>query len=284
MPDFSAVDSPNSDQRHAWDGTSGAFWAERAEHFDRGMAGYHEELLKAAAISPDSTILDIGCGCGQLTRDAARIAHRGSVLGVDLSSAMLEHGRTLAASGNVNNVSFVQADAQVYNFDPSGFDIAVSRHGTMFFADPTAAFTNIASALRPGGRLVQLTWQPLDRNEGIQTFRTIASGGRHLPPPPPEAPSPFALSDPDRVTHTLHAAGFGDIEMTSLTMPMYYGRNTDDAFNFIAAHFAAAFDELADTARARAHDTLRANIAQHLTDQGVFYGAAHWLIAARKNG
>jgi SAM-dependent methyltransferase len=282
MTDTPAVDSSNTDQFRSWDGAGGAFWTERAERFDQGMAGYHGELLKAASIQQDSVILDIGCGSGQVTRDAARIADEGSALGVDLSSTLLDLARTLAAKDQLINATFVQADAQVHDLGESRFDVAVSRHGTMFFGDRQAAFANIARAIRPGGRFVQLTWQPLDRNEGISTFRTIASGGRELPPPPPEAPTPFSLSNPDRVRQLLRGAGFVDVEMTDLTVPMYYGRDVDDAFDFIANHFASAFDQLDDESRARALDTLKVNIADHLTDQGVLYGAAHWLIHARR--
>ncbi|PRX45010.1 ubiquinone/menaquinone biosynthesis C-methylase UbiE [Prauserella shujinwangii] len=277
-----AVDSSNADQLRSWDGASGAFWTERAERFDQGMAGYHDTLLRAAGIRPDSVVLDIGCGSGQVTRDAARIAREGSALGVDLSSTLLALARTLAAKDQLTNAMFVQADAQVHDFGAARFDVAVSRHGTMFFGDRQAAFANIARAIRPGGRFVQLTWQALDRNEGISTFRTIASGGRELPPPPPEAPTPFSLSDPDRVRQLLRGAGFVDVEMTGLTAPMYYGRDVDDAFHFIASHFASAFGQLDDESRVRALDALKADIADHLTDRGVLYGAAHWLIHARR--
>ncbi|TDD40697.1 class I SAM-dependent methyltransferase [Saccharopolyspora elongata] len=280
MSDTPKVDSSNTDQFRSWDGGSGAFWTERAQRFDQGISGYHGELLNAADIQQDSLVLDIGCGSGQVTRDAARIAHEGSALGVDLSSTLLDLARTLAVKDQLYNATFVQADAQVHDFGESRFDIAVGRHGTMFFGDRQAAFANIARAIRPGGRFVQLTWQALDRNESISTFRTIASGGRELPPPPPEAPTPFSLSDPDRVRQLLRGAGFVDIEMTGLTIPMYYGRDVDDAFDFIANHFASAFGQLDDESRAL--DTLRGNIADHLTDRGVLYGAAHWLVQARR--
>lgn len=284
MTDTPAVDSSNTEQLRSGDGGSGAFWTERAERFDQGVAGYHGDLVKAAGIQQDSVILDIGCGTGQVTRDAARIAHQGSALGVDLSSAQLDLARALAAKDQLTNATFVQADAQVHDFGESRFDVAVSRHGTMFFGDREAAFANIARAVRPGGRFVQLTWQALDRNEGISTFRIIASGGRELPPPPPppEAPTPFSLSDPDRVRQLLCGAGFVDVEMTGLTVPMYYGRDVDDAFDFIADHFASAFGQLDDESRARALDTLKVNIADHLTDRGVLYATAHWLIHARR--
>ncbi|TVT52780.1 methyltransferase domain-containing protein [Amycolatopsis rhizosphaerae] len=282
MTAIPAVDSSNTDQFRSWDGAGGAFWAERAERFDQGIAGYHGELVKAAGLRRDSVVLDIGCGSGQVTRDAARIASEGSALGVDLSSPLLELARTLAAKDQLANATFVQADAQVHDFGESRFDVAVSRHGTMFFGDHQAAFANIARALKPGGRFVQLTWQALDRNEGIRTFRTIASGGRELPPPPPGAPSPFSLSDPGRVRRLLGGAGFTDVSMTGLTVPMYYGRDVDDAFDFVAHQFASAFGQLDGESRARALDTLKADLAAHLTDRGVLYSAAHWLIHARR--
>lgn len=282
MSQISALDPTNVDQFHSWDGTNGVFWSAHAGRFDQGMASFHGELLKAAEIAEDSEVLDIGCGAGQTTRDAARIACSGSAFGVDLSSPLLEVARKLSAKEHVANVSFAQADAQVHDFGTAQFDVAVSRHGTMFFGDPLAAFANIARAMRPGGRLAQLVWQPLDRNEGISTFRRIAAGGRDSPPPPPQCPSPFSLSDPDRVHQLLRSAGFVDIEMTGISAPMYYGADVDDAFNFIVAHNAPALTELDDQRRASALQALWNSIAEHLTDRGVFYDSAHWLICARR--
>jgi SAM-dependent methyltransferase len=282
MSDTPFVDASNIAQLRSWDGDGGAFRVQYADRFDQGMAGYHGTLLAAADLQPDSATLDIGCGSGQVTRDAARNAPDGSALGVDLSSPMLDLARARAAREGLANATFVQADAQVHDLGEARFDRAVSRHGTMFFGDRQAAFANIARALRPGGRFVQLTWQPIDRNEGIRTFRTIAAGGRELPPPPPDAPSPFSMSDPDRVRRLLRETGFADVELTSLTVPMYYGRDVDDAFDFISTNFASSFDQLADDARDRALDALTDNIAEHLTEDGVHYSAAHWLIQARR--
>src|SRR5205807_1853713 len=100
-------------------------------------------------IGPDDAVLDIGCGNGQLTRQAARRAKRAS--GVDLSEPMLTTARTRAAQEGVGNVDFYQGDAQVYPFESDSLDVALSRFGVMFFADPVAAFGNVHRALRAGG-------------------------------------------------------------------------------------------------------------------------------------
>ncbi|SDY05632.1 Ubiquinone/menaquinone biosynthesis C-methylase UbiE [Amycolatopsis xylanica] len=281
MAETPNVDASNSDQLAMWDGGSGTFWTARADRFNEGMAGYHGTLVKAAGFQPDSRVLDVGCGSGQLTRDAARAAYDGSAVGVDLSKAQLELARALAIGEQLPNATFLQVDAQVHDFGEARFDIAVSRHGTMFFGDRRAAFSNIARAIKPGGRFVQLTWQPVDRNEGLTTFRTIAAGGKAVPPPPAEAPTPFSLSDPDRVRALMSEAGFVDIELTGLTVPMYYGSDVDDAYDFIADGFS--YEKLDDDVRDSAIDALRADIAAHLTEEGVFYNAAHWLIEARRS-
>ena len=80
------IDPTNEEQARAWDGGEGAFWAANADRFDVVMAGYEHPFLEAAGIAASDRVLDVGCGTGQTTRDAAREAASGSALGVDLSS------------------------------------------------------------------------------------------------------------------------------------------------------------------------------------------------------
>ncbi|WP_433264138.1 class I SAM-dependent methyltransferase [Actinosynnema sp. CS-041913] len=282
MSDFTEVrvDPSNSRQLDAWDGDQGALWADRAERFDDGVARYHHRLLDVAAVEPTSRVLDIGCGTGKTTRDAAR--RGGSALGVDLSSRMIDLARRQAEREHVSNVSFEQADAQVHPFPEAGFDLAVSRHGSMFFGDPVAAFANITRALRPGGRLVLLTWQPMARNEFVTAFRTALAAGRDLPAPPPDAPGPFSLSDPERVRRLLASAGLVDIRLDGLSEPMYFGRDVADAFAFVSRQHGGSVQDLDADTRARALAGLRSSLAAHETDEGVWYDSAAWLIEARR--
>src|SRR5947208_10200043 len=193
------IDPTNADQARAWDGDQGAYWADNAERFDRSVAGYHRPFMAAARVSPPDRVLDIGCGTGQTTRDAARSAGAGTALGIDLSARMVAYARELATREGVANAAFEQADAQVQPFTTESFDVAISRTGAMFFGNPVVALTNVARALRPDGRLVMLTWQALPANEWIRELSGALAAGRSLPTPPPGAPGPFALSDPDRV-------------------------------------------------------------------------------------
>src|SRR3989442_1096009 len=178
------VDPSNADQAREWDGEGGAFWAAHARRFDEAVAAHHRRFLDAAAIEATDRVLAIGCGSGQTTRDVARSAPRGWALGVDLSSQMIELARGLARAEGLANATFEQADAQVHRFQPASFDVAISRTGAMFFGDAVAAFTNIAGALRLGGRLALLTWRTVPENEWIPEFVTALAAGRDLPTPP----------------------------------------------------------------------------------------------------
>ena len=151
----------NTEQLAAWDGDEGAHWSTHEERYDAAARVYSELLVDLAAVEPDEQVLDLGCGCGTSTRDAARAAFDGAAVGIDLSSQMLDVARRRAAEEGLDNVSFVHGDAQVHEFPPAAFDVVISRFGAMFFADPVAAFANVGDAMRPGGRVALIAWQEL---------------------------------------------------------------------------------------------------------------------------
>jgi SAM-dependent methyltransferase len=276
------VDPSNTEQAKAWDGDEGAYWAAHAEHFDRTVAGYHLPFLEAAAISTSEQVLDIGCGTGQTTRDAARRASAGGALGVDLSTEMIGLARRRATTEGLPNARFEQADAQIYPFGQGSFDVAISRTGAMFFGDPDAAFVNIARALRSGGRLALLSWQPLPANEWVTELTAALAAGQNLPVPPPEAPGPFALADPGRVRQLLTGAGFTSIEIDPMQAPMWFGADADDAHTFALGLLGWMLEGLDQDRRAQALAALRATVAAHTTADGVVYTSGAWLIRAQR--
>ncbi len=276
------VDPSNAEQAKAWDGEEGAYWADNAGRFDRAVAAHHRPFMAAAGVEASDVVLDIGCGTGQTTRDAARTAPDGSALGVDLSTRMIDYARQAAISEGVSNVAFEQADAQVHPFASGAFDVAISRTGAMFFGDPVTGFTNIARALRPRGRLVLLTWQGPGPNEWIRELSGALAAGRDLPLPPPETPGPFALSDPDRVRDVLTAAGFTGIELEPRHEPMWFGDDPDDAYQFALGLMGWMLQGLDDEGRVRALDNLRRTLTAHDTGHGVLYDSATWTTSARR--
>jgi SAM-dependent methyltransferase len=273
----------NVEQARAWDGDEGAHWAAHADRYDDAVRELHPAFLAEAGIARSDRVLDVGCGSGQTTLDAARLAPEGHALGVDLSARMLEVARARARAAGPANVTFLQADAQIHPFEPGAVDVAISRSGAMFFADPVAAFGNVARALRPRGRLVLLTWQPLERNEWISTITTTLAAGRATPLPPPDRPGPFALSDPARICAVLSPAGFTGIRVEPLERSLYLGRDAAQAQEFVLGQAGWMLEGLDEAGRERAVGALRDSLVAHQTPVGVAYGCAAWLVTARRD-
>lgn len=221
----------NTEQFQVWNGADGHHWAGHYARYDTMAGGYDEHLFEAAALGEYSRVLDIGCGTGQTTRSAARVAHRGEAFGLDLSEPMLARARQVAEAEKLTNVTFEQGDAQVYPFTVERFDTVISRAGVMFFDDPVAAFTNIASATRPGGRLVFTC----HREPGDSVAAIFAAPAEYLPIPGfgDVAPGVTEFADPDQVRDVLTAAGFSAVTVTGFETLAVLGRDCRDATEFL---------------------------------------------------
>jgi SAM-dependent methyltransferase len=276
------VDASNTDAATSWDGPTGDFWTDNADLFDAGVARYLLPFLEATAIEPAAQVLDVGCGNGQTTREAARLAHAGSVTGIDLSSRMLALARRRAEQVGLTNVRFERADAQIADLGVDRYDRVISRTGVMFFGDPIAAFANLARAMKPDGRMVLMVWQPLAENEWLGEFLRAVSVGRDVAPPPPDRPGPFSLGDPERVRAILTAAGLGQPQLVGVREPMYYGPDVATAQRFVLGIVGGMLDELDEAARAEATAALRATLQEHLGADGVTYRSAMWIVKATR--
>lgn len=213
----------NSAMVDIWDGPSGHFWARNQEHFDKALHPYLEKLIAAAEIIETDAILDVGCGNGGTAIAAAQCAPKGFVDGIDLSSEMIQNARRSAGAARVSNVHFTRADAQTHRFMPLTYDLAISRFGAMFFAEPAAAFTNISAALKPGARLALIVWRPISENAYFAEMGRIYTPFAAVPPAPADAPGPFGLADPGRTRRILTEAGFVEIGIEPFDAPMWEG-------------------------------------------------------------
>jgi len=249
--------------------------------YDAELRRHNEVLRRAGGVQSRDHVLDIGCGTGQTTRQAARAAWAGSVLGVDVSAPAIERARDLARAEDLRNVTFERADAQVYRFPHERFDLAMSRFGTMFFADPAAAFANIGRALRPGGRLVMMVWQASDRNEWDVAIRQSLGESQALPSSGLDA---FSLADPAAVTKLLQAAGFADVAFTDVREPVYYGQDVVAALDWVCGFSCTseALNQLEPAAAARAVERLREMVAARRADDGIWFNSSAWIVMARR--
>ena len=203
----------NAAQRRYWNTVAGPRWVATPGFRERRNQESTALLLRRLGLASGESVLEIGCGTGALTVPlATEVGERGRVIAVDISEPMLGAARQRVGEHGLRNVTLLHGDAQVFDFEPAAFDLATSRMGIMFFADPVAAFRNIGGALKPSGRLVFACWAPLEENQHWLISYEIAL--RHLgPPAPPLAhePGPLAFGNPDYIRHVLATAGFAEI-------------------------------------------------------------------------
>jgi len=272
----------NQEMAAAWDGAQGEEWVERETLMNAALSAHTDSLFAAAAVGRDEQVLDVGCGTGETTRACAELAVSGRVLGVDLSTAMLERGRMRAADAGLTNVDFEHGDAQVYPFASAHFDLVVSRFGVMFFDDPVAAFVNIGRSTKPGGRLALVVWQDLRRNEWITVAREALALGRDLPVPAPGTPGPFGLADREETRGVLEHAGFEQVSFDDVSAPFSFGADAAEAFDFAQGIgiVKGLLDDLDEVQRAQALDSLRAVIDARDAGGGVAFDSRVWVISA----
>jgi SAM-dependent methyltransferase len=250
--------------------------------YDSELRRHNEVLRRAVGVQLHDHTLDIGCGTGQTTREAARTAQAGSAFGVDVSEPAIERARELARADGLRNVTFEHANAQVHRFPPERFDLAISRFGTMFFDDPVAAFANIRRALRPPGRLVMMVWQAHERNEWDVAIHQSLGADEGPMAFPSGGPDPFSLADPPTVKEILRAAGFAGVAVTDVCEPVYYGPDVAAALNWVRGFTCTSeiLKRLDPAAATRAVERLREALAAHMRNDGVWFNSRAWIVTA----
>jgi SAM-dependent methyltransferase len=253
--------------------------------YDAELRRHNEVLRRAFDVQLHDHVLDIGCGTGQTTREAARTARAGSALGVDISASAIERARALTRAEGLRNVTFEHADAQVHRFPHERFDLAISRFGTMFFGDPGAAFANIRRALRPAGRLVMMVWQAHERNEWDVAIHRSLEGPEGPLAIPGGGPDPFSLADPPAVKEILREAGFAGVAFTDIHEPVCYGPDVAAALDWVRGFACTSntLKRLDPAAAERAAGRLREALAAHLSDDGVWFNSRAWIVTARRH-
>lgn len=252
--------------------------------YDLELQHHNEALRGAYGIRMSDRVLDIGCGTGQTTREAARLATAGCVVGIDRSDEMIQRARQLARAAQLDNLEYSCADAEREPLPREYFDLAISRFGTMFFGHPVAAFANIRRSLRPEGRLVMMVWQQRDRNEWATAIESAFPPGEADIGNASTAPPAFSLGDRDVARRILDSAGFAAPAFDEVHAPVFYGTDADAAFEFVSG-FSTVQEKLArlDT-RQREHASIRLRrmLSEHQKGDGVWLDSRAWIVAAQR--
>jgi SAM-dependent methyltransferase len=176
-------------------------WGARARDWadinEPQFQGLYDAVLEALDVQSGSEHLDLGCGSGLAA--AVAIARGASVAGLDATPELLEIARERAPAGE-----FHVGDLEETPFADSRFDTVAGFNSFQFAGDPAAALREAARVAKPGAPIAVATWGRPDQCEAATVLRTYAE---LLPPPPPGAVGPFALSEPGTLEAFVEQAG-----------------------------------------------------------------------------
>jgi ubiquinone/menaquinone biosynthesis C-methylase UbiE len=284
------ADTPttNAEAIQAWDGPLFERFSHYRELVTTGLGNHGEAALALFPPQAGQRVLDIGCGFGDTTqRIAGLVGPEGEAVGMDAAPKFIEASRKEAAEAGVSNARFETVDVQ--SGDLAGpYDMAFSRMGVMFFANPVQALRNIRGALKPGGRLVAVVWRIREDNDWMYRAQTIVEGIVSRPEEydePTCGPGPFSMANADTVTGQLKSAGFSDIELHRSDLPILIGHDLNEAIEVMmalgpAGEILRLQGDRAAHLHGQVHSALEEGLAEYKGPDGVRAPASTWIVSA----
>ena len=147
------------------------------------QAGVAANLIHDLEIKPHESVLDLGCGLGNLTMDIATIAKKGQVLGIDTSPSMIGQAQKNLLLRRLSNVKFQGISATELRAD-SQFDVVFSNSALHWIKDQEDTLQSVHRCLRSGGR-IGFQFPILDSSHPLvaltqEAIHSLQLGGRYL--------------------------------------------------------------------------------------------------------
>jgi SAM-dependent methyltransferase len=210
---------PNSMQAELKQRTSeinGRLWGARAHDWANIQEGtvrrVYESVFERAAVNSGTRYLDVGCGAGMAAQIAAsRGAH---VSGIDAADGLLAIARSRTPEGD-----FRQGDLEELPFEDESFDLVTGFNSIQYAGNPVQALREARRVARVDATVVVVTWGDPEK---MDAAAVVAALRPFMPPPPPGAPGPFALSDEAALRQIAAAVGLKPVEVFDVDSPFIY--------------------------------------------------------------
>jgi ubiquinone/menaquinone biosynthesis C-methylase UbiE len=188
----------------------------------RLTAPVSERMLDLATLRPGMRVVDLASGCGEpALRAARRVGAQGSVLGLDVSEALLAFAQVKARHAGISNLELRVANAESSEaLSSETFDAATARWGLMYMRSPPRALANLRRVLEPGAPFVAAFWAEPERVPWAMLPRKVLARYRDVPSPGPEGPGPFHYSELSRIARDFTNAGFTLEQVEEIDVPV----------------------------------------------------------------
>lgn len=255
-----------------------------AASYDRAGPSFFQafgvRLVELMALAAGARVLDVGTGIGAVLLPAAeRVGVNGRVVGIDLSSAMLQVAERAARAKGLSNLQLLKMDAERLEFPDDTFDAVTCGFSLFFFPAMDAALREIYRVCKPGGRIGVTMWSrtppPFDPAWKIFAEQVRAYGIEV------RMPQKIAYA-PAEVEALLARAGFIGIETRCETRDVVYASAEDWwAFQFTMGS-RAALERMDDETRARFKEECLAKLRPLFRADGLYLPAPVIYAIARR--
>jgi SAM-dependent methyltransferase len=203
------------------------YWS---QYFEPYFLPIYREVLQKVQLTPDTLLLDAGCGSGLFSNVAIKAGAQ--VVGIDAAPGLLE----IARERNPNNI-FLEEDLEAMPFTEDYFDVVVGFNSFQYAGKFENALLEAKRVLKPGGKLVVVIWDKPEKSDGTAILKAIST---LLPPSPAGTPGPFALSEDGKIEGVLDRIGVHLTYKTTVACPMLFHSGADAVKSFIGTGPAAA--------------------------------------------
>ncbi|WP_299163419.1 class I SAM-dependent methyltransferase [Accumulibacter sp.] len=206
----------NSESRPRTAGINARPWGARARDWadiqEGGCRPVYLAVFERVGLRSGAAYLDVGCGAGMASQIAAERGAR--VSGLDAAGNLLAIARERVPDGELH-----VGELESLPFADHSFDLVTGFNSFQFAGNPGVALAEARRVAKPGAYVVIVTW---GRPEGMEAASLLAALRPLLPPPPPGAPGPFALSDENALRAFATAAGLDPAEVFDVDSPWQY--------------------------------------------------------------
>jgi len=211
-----AVSCPSMEDKRTTSGANGRFWGSAAADWaaiqEQTCGPVYRQTFDRVKLRAGHNYLDVGCGAGLAAQFAAERGAR--VSGLDAAENLLAIARA-----RVPDSDFHLGELERLPFPDNSFDLVTGFNSFQYAASPVAALAEAKRVARRGSHVVVVTWGD---PEGMEAASLVAALRPLLPPPPPGASGPFALSNETALRAFASAAHLEALEVFDVDSPWQY--------------------------------------------------------------